>query len=90
MTHTTTCDVLVRNGACTCAPVRTALQVKAMGNLYIWCSTCQRTAHTWPYGAAVTIAQIILAEQRHLADVHPKPAPDYDALHDGLYEDGLG
>lgn len=61
---------------------------QANGRLLLWCLACQRTAHIWPYGAAVTVAQIILVEQRHLTAMHPLPKPDYGALHDGYYGTG--
>lgn len=67
------------------------MQVQAEGHLYLFCTFCTQcgqVAHTWPYGATVTVPQIILAEQRHLTAMHPLPEPDYDALHDGYYGTG--
>lgn len=88
--HATTCDLLVRNGDCTCAPTRDALQLKAIGDrCYLLCPRCWCVVHAWQAGAAVTVPQVIVAEQQHLAAVHTT-APDYSAIYDGIYQDGLG
>lgn len=68
----------------------TALRVGAGGSRgpYLYCPECCLRVHAWADWTTVTVPQIIVAEQRHLADVHPQPVPDYDALHDGYYGTG--
>lgn len=67
-----------------------ALQLKAVGDrVCAFCPACNRSARSWEPGASVTVPQVIVAEQQHLAAVHT-PVPDYTAIHDGVYEDGLG
>lgn len=90
MTHATTCELLVRNSSCTCAPIRSALQLRAEGDrVSAICPACNGPVRSWEPGASVTVPQVIVAEQQHLAAAHPQ-APDYAGIYDGLYEDGLG
>ena len=76
--HATTCGFLVRNGACTCAPTRVALHLKARAyQLCLWCPTCRRTAHNWRPGDSVSVAEVAVAEQQHVTAFHT-PAPDFE------------
>lgn len=70
--------------------VHVAIQVKAKGDrIYIWCTGCDHAARSWSTGEAVTVPQIMLAEQQHRDAFHPQPR-DYSGIYDGVYENGLG